>query len=110
MKICVTSPAFSMLVNESPKGFFKGSRGLRQGDLLSPYLFIMVADLVGRLAAKAVKVGLIEGFEIKEGGLSVSFIQFADDSLFLLKAELEGLRNLRCILLMVETASSLKVN
>lgn len=47
---------------------------------------------------------------ISEGGLSVPFIQFDDDSLFLLKAELEGLKNLRCILFMVEATTGLKVN
>lgn len=59
IKICVTSPSFFVLVNRSLKKNFKGSRGLRQGDLLSPCLFIMVANLVRRLSTRAAKVGLI---------------------------------------------------
>lgn len=110
MKICVYSPFFFVMVNGSPKDFFKGSRGLRQGDSLSPYLFIMVADLLGRLTTKAKVVGLIEGFLSINGSPIVLFIQFAADSLFLLKAQMEGHRNLRCILLIMEAATGLKVN
>lgn len=98
-----------MLVNGFPKGFFKGSRGLRQGGPLSPYLFIMVVDFMGRMVAKAEIVGLVRGFHLR-GGMSVSFIQFADDSIFMVKAEIEDLQNLRCLLLIMETATGLKVN
>lgn len=99
-----------MLVNGYPKGFFKGSKGLRQGDLLSPYLLILVANLLGRLSAKAKVEGLFEGFTIREGSPSIPFIQSTDDSLFLLKADVENVRNLRCILLIVKAATGLKVN
>lgn len=110
MKICVTSPSFSVMINGSLKGFFKGRRGLRHGDLLSPYLFFMVADLLGRLSTKTKRVGLIEGLSSINGGPTVPFIQYADDSLFLLKGQLGGIRNLRCILLIMEAATGLKVN
>lgn len=70
-------------MNGCPKGFFKSERSLRQGDPLSPYLFIMVVDLLGRMASKTESVGLLEGLSM------VPFIQFAEDSLFLLKANLE---------------------
>lgn len=70
----------------------------------------MVANLLGRLLAKAKDVGLIERFSTIEGSPTVPFIQFADDSLFMLKADFDGLRNLRCILLMVEAAIGPRVN
>ena len=41
IKWCVTTAAFSVIVNGSPTGFFKSSKGLRQGDPLSTYIFIM---------------------------------------------------------------------
>lgn len=53
MKICVSSPSYLVLVNGSSKGFFKGSRGLRQGDSLPPYLFIIVVEFLSRLLSKA---------------------------------------------------------
>lgn len=99
-----------MLVNGSPKGFFKGSRGLRQGNVLFPYLFLLVVDLLGRLSDKAKDMGLLECFSLREGSHAIPFIQFADDSLFLLKVDVEGLRNLRCIFFIVEAVTGLKVN
>lgn len=106
----VSSLSFLVLVNGSPKGFFKRSRGLKQGDPLSPFLFIMVAELLVRMMAKAVFVGFFEGFSFPRGGSSVSFLQFVDDSLFMLKADVDGFRNLRCILLIMEASTGLKVN
>lgn len=62
------------------------------------------------MVAKAEVLGLLEGFSPSAGGLSVSFIQFANDSLFMLKAKREMLENLRCILLILEVVSGLGVN
>lgn len=97
-------------MNGSPKGFFESSRGSRQGDSLSPYLFILAADLLGRLMARAESIGLLEDFASSNGGPSISFIQFVDDSLLLLRVDLEGMRNLRCILFILEAVSGLEVN
>lgn len=76
IRICVSSPSFSILVNGTPQGFFKDSRGLRQGDPLSTYLFILMVDLLGRLSDKAEEVDFIEGFQAKEGSSTIRFIQF----------------------------------
>lgn len=110
IKICVSSPSFSVLINGIPKGFFKGSLGLRQGDPLSPYLFIIVVELLSKWVRKSELAGLLDGFSPRDGGPKISFIQSTDDSLFLLDTNAEYIRNLRCILLLMETVSSLKVN
>lgn len=60
-----------------------------------------MADLLERLFVKTEDVGLIEGFCANEGSPVVPFIQFVDNSLFLLKADMKGLWNLRCILLIL---------
>lgn len=62
-----------------------------------PYLFIMVANLMGRMAT-----GLVQGFPLG-GVMLVPFIQFTDVSIFMVKVEIEDLQNLRCLLLIMET-------
>jgi hypothetical protein len=55
---CVSSENFSILVNGSPKYFFKGYRGLSQGFPLSPLLFILVVECLNKLLKKAKPEGL----------------------------------------------------
>lgn len=69
----------------------------------------MVANLLGRMMINANRVGLVQSYYPNSGDFSVPFIQFVDDSLFMMKAE-EGVENLRCILLIMEAVIGLKVN
>ena len=64
IKACVTSVRFSVLVNGSPEGFFGCSRGLRQGDPLSPLLFLLIMEVLSRLLKKTKECNLIQGFHL----------------------------------------------
>lgn len=61
--ICVTSTSFSVLINGDHTKLFGASRGLRQGDPLSPYLFILLAEGLGRLIKHNVGLGIIQGWK-----------------------------------------------
>ena len=51
---CLKSVSFLVLINGRPRGKFRHSRGLRQGDPLSPFLFTLMANASGRLVDKAI--------------------------------------------------------
>ena len=73
MRGCLSSTSFVVLVNGNAKGWVKATRGLRQGDPLSPFLFTIVADVLGRMMIRVEERGLLEGFIVGLGRISVSF-------------------------------------
>jgi hypothetical protein len=110
---CISTVRFSILVNGSPEGFFNSSRGIRQGDPLSPLLFVLVMEALSRMVNATIEQGLISGFSV--GGrvfsdLVVSHSLFADDTLIFCEACPEQLHYVRLILLCFEAVSGLKVN
>lgn len=79
----VTTVEYSVLINGYPQGVIKPQRGLRQGDPLSPYLYILCADVLSHLIRSNEVAGSIRGIRIGNGVPSVTHLLFADDSVFL---------------------------
>ena len=63
IKACISIVKFSILVNGSLAGFFGSSRGLRQGDPLSPLLFLMIMEVLSRLLKRTENGGFLCGFK-----------------------------------------------
>ncbi|GAU19481.1 hypothetical protein TSUD_77250 [Trifolium subterraneum] len=111
IKECVCTATASVLVNGSPTEEFPLGRGLRQGDPLSPFLFLLAAEGLNVLMEAAVDRNLFTGYSIGERDpISVSHLQFADDTLLLGIKSWANVRALRAILGLFETMSGLKVN
>lgn len=75
---CLTSATFSVSVNGSTSGFFKSSRGIRQGDPLSPYLFVLAMECLSRILLSRYEEGGI-GYHPRTENLKISHLMFADD-------------------------------
>lgn len=70
----------SVLVNGSPQGFFPTSQGIRKGDPISPFLFILMVEVLGQSISRNIFWGMWKGIEIARGVDSTTHSQFADDT------------------------------
>ncbi|KAL0875497.1 hypothetical protein Bca101_025202 [Brassica carinata] len=78
IKQCLTTTQFSVAINGEPCGYFKGTRGLRQGDPLSPYLFVLALEVFSQLLRQKYSDGSI-GYHPQTSELQVTHLSFADD-------------------------------
>ncbi|KAL5573075.1 hypothetical protein UlMin_022672 [Ulmus minor] len=86
---CCSTPKMTLLLNGAPVRSFFPKRGLRQGDPLSPYLFILCMEVLSRLINKKVADGLISGFKISRHSPALHHLFFADD-VFLMGKSMMG--------------------
>ena len=110
---CLSSVRFSILINGSPCGFFGSSKGLRQGDPLSPLLFVLVMEALGRMLDKTIHEGRMSGLSVGnlEGrSMAVSHLLFVDDTLIFCEADLDQILIFHMILIWFEAVSDLKIN
>ncbi|KAJ0877945.1 putative RNA-directed DNA polymerase [Helianthus annuus] len=100
----------SVLVNGSPTGEFQYKRGLRQGDPLSPFLFIVAMEALHNMMKKARSANLFSGVKLQGNGPHISHMLFADESIFVGEWNEDNVKNLKRILRIIYLISGLKVN
>ncbi|KAJ9557995.1 hypothetical protein OSB04_012609 [Centaurea solstitialis] len=110
IEACLKSSTLSVLVNGSPTKEFPMKRGLRQGDPLAPFLFLIVAECLNILMRNAGEKGLIEGIQIGREGCSISHLQYADDVIMFGSWSVANFKNVLKVLECFYKLSGLKIN
>ncbi|GJX98275.1 RNA-directed DNA polymerase, eukaryota, reverse transcriptase zinc-binding domain protein [Tanacetum coccineum] len=110
IKACLNSSRASILINGSPTSEFSIKRGLRQGDPLSPFLFILVMEGLHNAFEEAVGNGLITGVNIKNSTINVSHLFYADDVIITTDWNAKDMDNIIRVLHVFYLASGLKIN
>ncbi|XP_015960748.1 uncharacterized protein LOC107484719 [Arachis duranensis] len=95
---CVTTASMSVLINGSPSKPFKMERELRQGDRLSPFLFVLVVDVLHQMIGEAVRNGCISPLLVGKDSIELSHIQFADGTILFCLLEEAMIKNYKRLL------------
>jgi hypothetical protein len=106
----VSGGSVGIKVNDDIGSYFQTKRGLRQGDLMSPILFNIAADMLALLINRAKADGQIRGVipHLVDDGSSI--LQYADGTIIFLDHDLEQAKNLKLLLCAFEQLSGLKIN
>ncbi|KAL4332523.1 hypothetical protein GQ457_07G000070 [Hibiscus cannabinus] len=108
--MCVTTVSFCLKINGEISDFFRPSRGLRQGDPLSPYLFLFCTQGLSAMLLKDQREGRIRGVRASQKGPRINHLLYADDCLLFIKNSEKEARRLKEVLTVYEASSGQKIN
>lgn len=95
---CINNCWFSVLVNGSAAGFFHSTRGLRQGDPLSPSLFVFATDYLSRILDRELTMDLQMQYKTRLNGFLITHLAYADDVIVFSQANKSAIVQLtRCL-------------
>ncbi|MCI19814.1 LINE-1 reverse transcriptase like, partial [Trifolium medium] len=104
IRTCIFQSSMSILVNGSPTEDFNVRRCLRQGDPLSPFLFLIVAEGLAGMMRRAVEIGRFKGFHVNDN-IQFQILQFADDTILMGEGVWDNLRTIKVLLRSFELVS-----
>lgn len=107
---CIKTVSYSYLINEAAQGRVKPQRGIRQGDPLSPYIFILCSEVLFGLCRKAQEEKKLEGIRVATNSPRINHLLFADDTLFFCRTNDKSVSALLSILALYEQASGQRIN
>jgi len=110
MRMIFNSGSSAVLLNSSPGKIFHCKRGVRQGDPLSPLLFVLAADFLQTILNKARSQGLINLPIPLQYSLDFPILQYADDTLIIMEGCGRQLFTLKALLNSFATSTGLKIN
>ena len=108
--LCVTIVSYLVLVNGEPKGMIHPSRGIRQGDFLSPFLFLLCIEGLRGLISDATANGDIRGYSLCRNSPHLTHLLFADDSLLFCRATIQKCQKILDILDTYARCSGQQIN
>ena len=97
-------------MNGEPKGLIKPSRRIRQGDPLSPFLFLLCTEGLHGLITKAAAQGDIKGYSLCRNSPRLTHLLFADDSLKFCRATIQECQQIMNILEIYGKCSGQQIN
>lgn len=95
---CIGSISCSVVINGKVGEMFKPNRGLRQGDPLGPFLFLICSESLSTLMKSALHEGILKGTKVGRKGPQITQLLFADDCVLFSKANEKGFLTLKQIL------------
>lgn len=107
---CVQTVSYSFLHDGCEFGNIQPKRGIRQGDPISPYLYILCAEGLSAVIRRNEEVGLVHGISIARGAPPISHLLFADDCYVFIKATTQEARCMKSILERYEKLSGQEIN
>ncbi|XP_024990648.1 uncharacterized protein LOC112524938 [Cynara cardunculus var. scolymus] len=110
IRVCLKSASTSILINGTPFDEFHMQRGLRQGDPLTLFLFLLLGEVLQLMIRSACNQGLFKGIRLAKSNWNLFLLQFADDALIFGKWSRKNLVTLTNILNCFHEVSGLRIN